>query len=132
LQRIQTVCIERHNLSLRHENRRLTRKTIAFSKDALWLERQMHLSQAYYNCAPIEALSSYSGEMARIDGFAEHPRWLLAWPIICGASENLCALNGIIKNNRVTTSDVILCFNFIKLNEIITGTCGSHHVLFNR
>ena len=49
LQSIQTVCIERHNLNVRHENRRLTRKTLAFSKDATWLERQMHLYQACYN-----------------------------------------------------------------------------------
>src|SRR3990170_714471 len=30
LEKISTVYIERHNLSLRHENRRLTRKTIVF------------------------------------------------------------------------------------------------------
>jgi len=48
---IHTVYIERHNLNLRHENRRLTRKTIAFSKKAVWLERQIHLYQAYFNFA---------------------------------------------------------------------------------
>ena len=32
LEAISTVYIERHNLNLRHENRRLIRKTIAFSK----------------------------------------------------------------------------------------------------
>jgi hypothetical protein len=48
---IQTVYIERHNLNLRHENRRLTRKTVAFSKEVVWLERQMHLYQAYFNLA---------------------------------------------------------------------------------
>lgn len=51
LQDIQTVYIERHNLNLRHENRRLTRKTVAFSKKLVWLERQMHLYQAYFNLA---------------------------------------------------------------------------------
>lgn len=51
LQDIQTVYIERHNLNLRHENRRLTRKTVAFSKKVVWLERQMHLYQAYFNLA---------------------------------------------------------------------------------
>jgi hypothetical protein len=51
LKDIHTVYIERHNLNLRHENRRLTRKTIAFSKDIVWLERQMHLYQAYFNLA---------------------------------------------------------------------------------
>jgi hypothetical protein len=48
---IHTVHIERHNLNLRHENRRLTRKTVAFSKELVWLERQMHLYQAYFNLA---------------------------------------------------------------------------------
>lgn len=46
---IRTVYVERQNLNLRHESRRLTRKTMAFSKKALWLERQMHLYQGYYN-----------------------------------------------------------------------------------
>lgn len=49
LDEIRTVYIERHNLNLRHENRRLTRKTVAFSKEVEWLERQMHLYQAYFN-----------------------------------------------------------------------------------
>ena len=35
LQDIQTVYIERHNLNLRHENHRLTRKTVAFSKELI-------------------------------------------------------------------------------------------------
>jgi len=48
---IQTVCIERHNLNLRHENCRLTRKTVAFSKEFVWLARQLHLYQAYFNLA---------------------------------------------------------------------------------
>lgn len=46
---IQTVYIERHNLNLRHENRRLTRKTVAFSKKVVWLERQIHFYQAHFN-----------------------------------------------------------------------------------
>jgi IS1 family transposase len=49
LERITTVYIERHNLTLRQENRRLTRKTIAFSKRVKWLEAQMFLYQGYYN-----------------------------------------------------------------------------------
>lgn len=49
LSRISTVCIERHNLNLRHENRRLTRKTIAFSKKLDGLQFQMILYQSYFN-----------------------------------------------------------------------------------
>lgn len=49
LETVSTVYIERHNLNLRHENRRLTRKTIAFSKEVKGLEAQMFMYQAYYN-----------------------------------------------------------------------------------
>lgn len=49
LEMISTAYVERHNLTLRHENRRLTRKTIAFSKKVEDLEAQMHLYQGYFN-----------------------------------------------------------------------------------
>jgi hypothetical protein len=49
LHKISTVYIERHNLTLRHENRRLTRKTIAFSKKVEGLWDQLFLYQGYYN-----------------------------------------------------------------------------------
>ena len=51
LDTISTVGIERHNLNLRHENRRLTRKTIAFSKHVNGLKAQMFIYQAYFNFA---------------------------------------------------------------------------------
>ncbi len=50
LETISTVYIERHNLNLRHENRRLTRKTIAFSKKDEGLMDQMTMYQSYFNC----------------------------------------------------------------------------------
>ncbi len=49
LEMISTAYVERHNLTLRHENRRLARKTIAFSKKVEDLEAQMHLYQGYFN-----------------------------------------------------------------------------------
>lgn len=49
LEMISTAYIERHNLNLRHENRRLTRKTIAFSKKVEGLHAQMTVYQAYFN-----------------------------------------------------------------------------------
>ena len=49
LHKISTVYVERHNLTLRHENRRLTRKTIAFSKKVEGLQDQLSLYQGYYN-----------------------------------------------------------------------------------
>lgn len=48
LEKISTSHIERHNLNLRHENRRLTRKTIAFSKKDEGLKNQMIVYQAHH------------------------------------------------------------------------------------
>jgi IS1 family transposase/transposase-like protein len=44
---INTSFVERENLALRQHNRRLTRKTNAFSKELPWLEKQLWLSLAY-------------------------------------------------------------------------------------
>ena len=49
LYRITTVYIERHNLTLRQENRRLTRITLGFSKKADGLWNQLFLHQGYFN-----------------------------------------------------------------------------------
>jgi IS1 family transposase len=46
---INTSFVERNNLTMRHHNRRLVRKTIAFSKKHERLEQQLHLSFAYYH-----------------------------------------------------------------------------------
>ena len=46
---INTSFVERNNLTMRHQNRRLVRKTIAFSKEQERLRRQLHLSFAYYH-----------------------------------------------------------------------------------
>lgn len=48
---INTSFVERNNLTMRHQNRRLTRKTIAFSKKRERLEQQLHLAFAYYHFA---------------------------------------------------------------------------------
>jgi IS1 family transposase/transposase-like protein len=44
---INTSFVERENLAFRQHNRRLTRKTNAFSKERPWLEKQWWLSLAY-------------------------------------------------------------------------------------
>jgi len=50
---INTSFVERDNLTWREHNRRLTRKTTAFSKELLWMEKQLWLSLAYYHfCLP--------------------------------------------------------------------------------
>ena len=54
---INTAFVERQNGTIRHHgstelaevNRRFTRKTLSFSKDDYWLERQLHLCAGYYH-----------------------------------------------------------------------------------
>lgn len=46
---INTSFVERNNLTMRHQNRRLVRKTIAFSKKRERLEQQLYLAFAYYH-----------------------------------------------------------------------------------
>ncbi|MEW6733106.1 MAG: hypothetical protein AB1489_17400 [Acidobacteriota bacterium] len=46
---INASFVERNNLTMRHHNRRLIRKTIAFSKKRERLEQQLHLAFAYYH-----------------------------------------------------------------------------------
>ena len=50
---INTSFVERDNLAWREHNRRLARKTTAFSKQRSWMEKQVWLSLAYYHfCLP--------------------------------------------------------------------------------
>ena len=49
LERVHTAYIERQNLNYRHENRRLTRKSIAFSKTVAALGHQLEFHQAHHN-----------------------------------------------------------------------------------
>lgn len=46
---ITTSHIERQNLTFRQENERLARKTIGFSKEDYWLERQMIFYMAFFD-----------------------------------------------------------------------------------
>jgi IS1 family transposase/transposase-like protein len=46
---INTSFVERENLTQRQTNRRLTRRTNAFSKELTWFEKQLWLSMAYYH-----------------------------------------------------------------------------------
>lgn len=51
LEQVHTVYIEWQNLNYRHENRRLTRKPIAFSKKAEALGHQLEFHQAHHKLA---------------------------------------------------------------------------------
>lgn len=48
-QHLNTAFVERQNGTMRHQNRRFTRKTLSFSKKDYWMERQLHLSLGYYH-----------------------------------------------------------------------------------
>ena len=48
-QYLNTAFVERQNGTMRHLNRRFTRKTLAFSKKDDWMMRQLHLSLGYYH-----------------------------------------------------------------------------------
>ena len=49
MDQVRTSLIERQNLTLRHDNRRLTRKTIGYSKCLAMLKHQINLHRVYYN-----------------------------------------------------------------------------------
>jgi len=63
---INTSFVERDNLTWREHNRRLTRKTTAFSKEMPWMEKQLWLALAYYHfCLPHHSLRT---ELPRPEG----------------------------------------------------------------
>lgn len=93
LQRITTVYIERHNLTLRHDNRRLTRKTIAFSKKVEGLKAQMSLYQVYYNFVrPHRAL-----RLRVVDDESSLRRWQQRTPTMAaGLSDHIWSLRELM------------------------------------
>jgi IS1 family transposase/transposase-like protein len=78
---INTSFVERENLTLRQQNRRLTRKTNAYSKELAWLEKQLWLSLAYYHLVlPHESLRTRLPEPALTRGTGTPRRWQTVTP----------------------------------------------------
>ena len=77
---INTSFVERENLSGREHNRRLTRKTIAFSKELPWLEKQLWLALA--------GLDHGVGHFRPLSITRQRP--LLAYHFIAMSHEGLC------------------------------------------
>ena len=78
---INTSFIERENLTLRQQNRRLTRKTNAYSKELGWLEKQLWLSLAYYHLVlPHESLRIRLPAPAPTRGTGTPRRWQMVTP----------------------------------------------------
>lgn len=73
---INTSFVERDNLSLRQHSRRLTRKTIGFSKELSWLERQLWVVLAYYHLVrPHASLRSATDPPEPTRGTGSSRRW---------------------------------------------------------
>lgn len=80
-QTINTSFVERDNLTLRQQNRRLTRKTNGFSKELSWLEKQLWLSLAYYHLVlPHQSLRKELTTRQPTRGEGSLQRWQLATP----------------------------------------------------
>ena len=78
---INTSFVERENLTLRQQNRRLTRKTNAHSKELAWLEKQLWLSLAYYHLVlPHESLQIPLSEPEPTRGTGTPRRWQSVTP----------------------------------------------------
>jgi IS1 family transposase/transposase-like protein len=73
---VNTSFVERENLTLRQQNRRLTRKTNGFSKELSWLEKQLWLSLAYYHLVlPHDSLRQSLDVPAPTRGSGSAQRW---------------------------------------------------------
>ena len=78
---INTSFVERENLTLRQQNRRLTRKTSGFSKELSWLERQLWVSLAYYHLVlPHSSLRRRLIEAEPTRGSGSARRWCSITP----------------------------------------------------
>ncbi len=78
---ITTSFVERENLTLRQQNRRLTRKTNGYSKELGWLEKHLWLSLAYYHLVlPHESLRIRLPEPAPTRGTGSARRWQMVTP----------------------------------------------------
>lgn len=78
---INTSFVERDNLSLRQQNRRLTRKTTGFSKELSWMEKQLWLSLGYYHlCLPHHSLREALLIPEATRGTGSQRRWRAVTP----------------------------------------------------
>jgi hypothetical protein len=73
---INTSFVERENLTLRQQSRRLTRKTSCFSKELPWLEKHLWLVLAYYHLVlPHDSLQQPLAQPEPTRGSGSARRW---------------------------------------------------------
>jgi len=82
---VNTAFVERENGTLRHHSRRLTRRTLAFSKKLACLEEQLHLSLVYYHfCLPHLGLREEITPPQLTKGEGSAKRWRPVTPMMSG------------------------------------------------
>ena len=94
--KINTAYVERQNLTLRQENGRLSRKTLAFSKNRRDLQRQLDFWRAYANFVrPHRSLRT------RAPNDSGPKRWLPRTPAMAGGiSDHIWTLEELLKSKH--------------------------------
>ena len=102
---INTSFVERQNLSVRQQARRLTRKTNGFSKEMSWLEKQLWLSLAYYHLVlPHDSLRQELGEPEPTRGSGSPRRWACRTPAMAaGITDHVWTIRELL-SYRVSTA----------------------------
>lgn len=95
---INTSFVERQNLTMRHANRRLTRKSIGFSKELPWFEKQLWLSLAYYHfLLPHDSLKRPLPEPLSTNGNGSPKKWLPVTPAMnAGITDHVWSLSELL------------------------------------
>jgi IS1 family transposase len=75
--RINTTFVERNNLTMRERNRRLTRKTMGFSKEKVPLVESLNLYSAIYHF-----VKPNGGLKLRLDVIEDNRRWVYRTPMM--------------------------------------------------
>jgi IS1 family transposase len=96
--RINTAFVERQNNTMRQHNRRFTRKTLGFSKDDYWLERQVHLCVGYYHfCLPHGGLREEIFPPIPTKGSGSPKKWRQVTPAMsAGVTDHVWTLQELL------------------------------------
>jgi IS1 family transposase len=102
---INTSFVERQNLSVRQQARRLTRKTNGFSKEMPWLEKQLWLSLAYYHLVlPHDSLRQELATHQPTRGSGSPRRWTWRTPAMAaGITDHVWTTRELL-SYRVSTA----------------------------
>lgn len=123
---INTSFVERDNLSWREHNRRLARKTIAFSKALPWLEKQLWLSIAYYHfCLPHQSLRQRLPEAELTRGSGSPRQWQPITPAMAAGMTDHVWTTAELLGHRVPAT---LLDKLEALEHLFPNLDSVHHV----